>query len=78
MFPQLHLYKWLVGGLFISPNEKVAISMKFHFSATDRTLITYLPDASSRPNHWSHDQLIGRCQRPVTCHRTHPVAFSPL
>ena len=48
------------------------------FSATDRTLITSWPDLSGRPDRWSHDPLIRRCQRPVTCHRTRPVAFSPL
>ena len=33
---------------------------------------------SGRPDRWSHEQLIGCCQRPVTYHRTRPVVVSPL
>ena len=52
--------------------------MKSHFSATDRTLKSSWLDVSGRPDRWSCNQLIGRCQRPVTCHRTCPVVVSPL
>ena len=33
-------FKWPVGGLFISPTEKVAVGDETHLSATDRTLLS--------------------------------------
>jgi len=65
-----------LGVVFISPIEKVAIGDKI-------PLFYYCPVAevvlsgrvrSSRP--LNNEQLNGRYQRPVTCHRTRPVTVS--
>jgi len=71
-----HLPNGRLGVVFISPTEKVAVGVELPQICYWPDAESSWPDASGRPDRCSRELPIGRCQRPVACHRTRPVAVS--